>query len=153
MLIVPRLTEAVIALLADDPFLVDESTVPGGIWRDLVPQEARVYPAIVVTYVLDAQNPQNALYTDVQLEVRGEFDGWDLDSLRDPMDRADALLRTAAQYPVVGNGEWDGIRFANGVRVQHVQRTTAEAGGGVLFGHLGAVYQFTCSEPPVVPVA
>ena len=152
MLIVPRLTEAVLATLDADPLLTDLAIVPGGRWRDLLPQEQRYYPALVVTYVVDTANLDAPQFTDVSLEVRGEIDGYDLDALRDPLDRADELLRTITRRPP-SFGAWDGIKFSNARRVQHVQRTTTEAGGGVLFGHLGGVYQFTCSEPPVPPPA
>jgi hypothetical protein len=140
MLMAPRLIEALVQTLEAEPLLSDERAVPGGIWRDVIPQDVGRLPAIVVAFVVGLPNANNATLFDLTIEARGETQGTSVQALREAMDLADVLLRLAS-------GAHDGIKFGAGRKTQEIERTTVEA--GQLFAHLGGQYTYTCSEPPL----
>jgi hypothetical protein len=145
MLMAPRLIEALVQQLEGEPLLADERAVPGGIWRDVIPQEPPDdnrprLPAIVVAFVVGLPNANNASLFDLTIEARGETPGTSVQPLRESMDAVDVLLRRAS-------GAHDGIKFGAGRKTQEIERTTVEA--GQLFAHLGGQYTYTCSEPPL----
>jgi hypothetical protein len=143
MLMAPRLIEALVQQLEAEPLLADERAVPGGIWRDVIPQDVGRLPAIVVAFVVGLPNPNNATLFDLTIEARGETQGTSVQPLREAMDAVDELLRLA-KSPA---GGFDGIKFGAARKTQEIERTTVEA--GQLFAHLGGQYTYTCSEPPL----
>jgi Ni,Fe-hydrogenase III large subunit len=140
MLMAPRLIEALVQTLEAEPLLADERAVPGGIWRDVIPQDMARLPAIVVAFVVGLPNANNATLFDLTIEARGETQGTSVQPLREAMDAVDVLLRRAS-------GAHDGIKFGAARKTQEIERTTVEA--GQLFAHLGGQYTYTCSEPPL----
>jgi hypothetical protein len=60
MLMAPRLIEALVQTLEAEPLLADERAVPGGIWRDVIPQDVGRLPAIVVAFVVGLPNANSA---------------------------------------------------------------------------------------------
>jgi hypothetical protein len=148
MLMAPRLIEALVQTLESEPLLADERAVPGGIWRDLIPEEQPDdnrprLPAIVVAFVVGLPNANNANLFDLTIEARGETQGTSVQPLRAAMDLVDVLLRRATSP----EGGFDGIKFGAARKTQEIERTTVEA--GQLFAHLGGQYTYTCSEPPL----
>jgi hypothetical protein len=143
MLMAPRLIEALVQTLEAEPLLADERAVPGGIWRDVIPQDVGRLPAIVVAFVVGLPNANNATLFDLTIEARGEIAGTSVQPLREAMDAVDVLLRRATSP----QGGFDGIKFGAGRKTQELERTTVEA--GQLFAHLGGQYTYTCSEPPL----
>jgi hypothetical protein len=143
MLMAPRLIEALVQTLEAEPLLADARAVPGGIWRDVIPQDVGRLPAIVVAFVVGLPNAFNANLFDLTIEARGETQGTSVQALREPMDLVDVLLRRATS-PASG---FDGIKFGAARKTQEIERTTVEA--GQLFAHLGGQYTYTCSEPPL----
>jgi hypothetical protein len=143
MLMAPRLIEALVQTLEAEPLLADERAVPGGIWRDVIPQDVGRLPAIVVAFVVGLPNANNATLFDLTIEARGETQGTSVQPLREAMDVVDVLLRRATSPA----GGFDGIKFGAGRKTQEIERTTVEA--GQLFAHLGGQYTYTCSEPPL----
>jgi hypothetical protein len=140
MLMTPRLIEALVQTLEAEPLLADERAVPGGIWRDVIPQDVGRLPAIVVAFVVGLPNANNATLFDLTIEARGETQGTSVQALREPMDLVDVLLQRAS-------GAHDGIKFGAARKTQEIERSTVEA--GQLFAHLGGQYTYTCSEPPL----
>jgi Ni,Fe-hydrogenase III large subunit len=140
MLMAPRLIEALVQALEAEPLLADERAVPGGIWRDVIPQDVGRLPAIVVAFVVGLPSANNATLFDLTIEARGETSGTSVQPLREAMDAVDVLLRRAS-------GAHDDIKFGAGRKTQEIERTTVEA--GQLFAHLGGQYTYTCSEPPL----
>jgi hypothetical protein len=143
MLMAPRLIEALVQTLEAEPLLADERAVPGGIWRDVIPQDVGRLPAIVVAFVVGLPNANSATLFDLTIEARGETQGTSVQPLREAMDAVDELLRLA-KSPEKG---FQGIKFGAARKTQEIERTTVEA--GQLFAHLGGQYTYTCSEPPL----
>jgi hypothetical protein len=148
MLMAPRLIEALVQTLEAEPLLSDKRAVPGGIWRDVIPEEPPDdnrprLPAIVVAFVVGLPSATNATLFDLTIEARGETPGTSVQPLREAMDAVDVLLRRAAS-PDSG---FQRIKFGAGRKTQEIERTTVEA--GQLFAHLGGQYTYTCSEPPL----
>jgi hypothetical protein len=143
MLMAPRLIDALVQTLEAEPLLADERAVPGGIWRDVIPQDLGRLPAIVVAFVVGLPNANNATLFDLTIEARGETQGTSVQPLREAMDLVDVLLRRATSP----EGGFDSIKFGAARKTQEIERTTVEA--GQLFAHLGGQYTYTCSEPPL----
>jgi hypothetical protein len=140
MLMAPRLIEALVQTLEAEPLLADERAVPGGIWRDVIPQDMGRLPAIVVAFVVGLPNANNATLFDLTIEARGEIAGTSVQALREAMDLVDVLLRRATSP----EGGFDGIKFGAARKSQEIERTTVEA--GQLFAHLGLQVVYTVSE-------
>lgn len=148
MLMAPRLIEALVRELEREPLLTDGSTVPGGVWRDVIPQDIdlRRGPAIVLAFVLGLPNATQPQMLDLTIEARGEIAGTSVQPLREAMDRVDVILRRAATLP---GQDFDGLKYGNAHKTQEIERTTLEANSQLLFAHLGGQYTYTCSEPPL----
>lgn len=146
MLMAPRLIEALVAELEREPLLADGRTVPGGIWRDVIPQtvDLRFGPAIVLALVIGVPNVDQPRLLDLTIEARGEIAGTSVQPLRDAMDRVDVVLRRAQTEQ---GEDFDGMKFGAGRKTAEIERTTLEANSQLLFAHLGGQYTYTCSEP------
>ncbi len=142
MLMAPRLIEALVQQLeaVEQEF---PQALPGGIWRDAIPQDVRVLPAIVVAFVVGIPNPTQSQFFDLTIEARGEIEGTSVQALREPMDRVDVLLRKAKSP----QGGFQSISFGGARKVAEVVRTTTEANSQLLFAHLGLQVTYTCAEP------
>lgn len=145
MLLAPRLLETLYQRLIRDAEL-QAADVPGGIWKDVIPQEgmgdggARL-PAVVLTFIVGFPNAQQAQLTDLTFEARAEAEGTDIEDVREAMDRVDVLLRTAESREA-------GWKFSGGRKTQEIMRTSLE--GGLLYAALGGQYTYTVSEAPIV---
>lgn len=154
MLLTPRVTEYLYRLLADDGVLADRTVLPGGVHRDVLQEDLRAYPAMVVTFLSSAPNPLQTAAIDAFFAVTTLTLGTDIDPLRAPADRADLLVRRIGTTPdVSADGRpvaidiGDGVKIGNVTRVQEINRTTAEV--GQYYAHLGAQYRLSAAEPPL----
>lgn len=145
MLVTPRVLREVYDRLVADPLLAD--LLPGGVWIDAVAEPERAYPALVVTALSTAPNPQSDVYWDVLLELAVSGEGTDTDVLLPIVDRADVVLRRIG-LDLSGQPlrvEVDGVTLGNVRKIAEVVRTAPEQ--GVFFGTAGAQYVIRCGEP------
>jgi hypothetical protein len=146
MLMAPRLIEALAQELEHEPLLADGRAIPGGIWRDVIPQDERLrtpLPAIVFAFIAGLPNAGDPQAFDLTVEARGEIEGTSVQDIREAMDHADVCLRRAERNaPGV---HVDGMKFSAGKKTAEILRTTVEVGR--LYAHLGGQYTYTCREP------
>jgi hypothetical protein len=143
MLMAPRLIEALVQTLEAEPLLADERAVPGGIWRDVIPQDVGACQPSSWPSWWACPTPTTPRCSTSPSRRAGKR-------------RAPACSRCARRWtrwtcccggPRRRQGGFDGIKFGAGRKTQEIERTTVEA--GQLFAHLGGQYTYTCSEPPL----
>jgi hypothetical protein len=150
MLMAPRLIKALVQTLEEEPLLTDGRAVPGGIWRDYIPQDVGRLPGIVISHVLAIPSTSQPGAFDITIEARAENNEASIEPMEEAMDRAEVLLRRASAPP----GGFQGINFrakpidaANLGKSQEILRTSIEVGR--TFGHLGVQVTYIVTEPPL----
>lgn len=144
MFVSSRVATFVYTTLTADGLLHD--LTPGGIYRDVLPQEVRAYPAVVFSCELARVTQAGRATrsrTDVTCEVRAIGNGVDNDPLLPVCDRVDRLLHGA-------KGEVDGIQITMCRQDAEFSRTTLES--GVWFATLGSIYLITAAQPELLDV-